>query len=108
MPSRPSLPWRWFAGGQSIIGSDLGSSVPRRDIPVFADLLRQGRRLVEALVSSTIRLEDINVAMDHLADGSALRQMVDLDTAGNTTPSAPGTCASEEEADPALPGVEQP
>ncbi len=45
---------------------------------MFADLLRQGRRLVEALVSSTIRLEDINVAMDHLADGSALRQIIDF------------------------------
>jgi alcohol dehydrogenase len=31
---------------------------------------------VEALVSSTIRLDDINGAMDHLADGAAVRQLI--------------------------------
>jgi len=73
-------PLALVAGGRSIIGSYLGSAVPSRDIPVFADLWRQGRLPIEALVSSTIRLEDINVAMDHLADGSALRQIIDLET----------------------------
>ncbi|WP_222262892.1 alcohol dehydrogenase catalytic domain-containing protein [Modestobacter marinus] len=71
-------PLALVAGGRSIIGSYLGSAVPRRDIPVFADLWRQGRLPVEALVSATIPLEDINVAMDHLADGSALRQIIDF------------------------------
>ncbi len=71
-------PLALVAGGRSIIGSYLGSAVPRRDIPVFADLWRQGRLPVEALVSATIALEDINVAMDHLADGSALRQIIDF------------------------------
>jgi len=74
-------PLALVAGGRSIIGSYLGSAVPRRDIPVFADLWRQGRLPVEALVSSRIALEDINVAMDHLADGSALRQIIDFEGA---------------------------
>jgi alcohol dehydrogenase len=74
-------PLALVAGGRSIIGSYLGSAVPRRDIPVFADLWRQGRLPVEALVSATISLEDINVAMDHLADGSALRQIIDFEKA---------------------------
>src|SRR3954453_1789247 len=74
-------PLALVAGGRSIIGSYLGSAVPRRDIPVFADLWRRGRLPVEALVSATIPLEAINVAMDQLADGSALRQIIDFESA---------------------------
>lgn len=76
-------PLALVAGGRSIVGSYLGSAVPRRDIPVFADLWRKGRLPVEALVSSTVALEEINTAMDHLADGSALRQIIDFEMAGS-------------------------
>jgi alcohol dehydrogenase len=31
---------------------------------------------VESLVSSRIALDDINSAMDHLADGTAVRQLI--------------------------------
>jgi alcohol dehydrogenase len=72
-------PLALVAGGRSIIGSYLGSAVPSRDIPVFADLWRQGRLPVEELISSTIALADINVGMDQLADGSALRQIIEFD-----------------------------
>ncbi len=64
------------AEGRSLIGSYLGSAVPARDIPRFVDMWRSGRLPVEALVSSTIELDDINDAMDHLADGTALRQLI--------------------------------
>lgn len=74
-------PLALVAGGRSIVGSYLGSAVPQRDIPIFADLWRQGRLPVEALVSSTIPLTEINTAMDHLADGSALRQIIDFERA---------------------------
>ncbi|MCR4514061.1 alcohol dehydrogenase catalytic domain-containing protein [Aeromicrobium sp. 50.2.37] len=73
-------PLRLVAGGRSIIGSYLGSAVPSRDIPVFVDLWRQGRLPVERLISSTIALDDVNQGMDDLADGRALRQIVDLRT----------------------------
>jgi alcohol dehydrogenase len=72
-------PLALVAGGRSIIGSYLGSAVPSRDIPVFADLWRQGRLPVEELISSTISLDDINVGMDQLADGSALRQIIEFE-----------------------------
>ena len=62
--------------GRSLIGSYLGSAVPSRDIPRFVALWRSGRLPVESLVSSTIRLDDINAAMDHLADGPAVRQLI--------------------------------
>lgn len=67
------------AQGRSIIGSYLGSAVPSRDIPQYVEMWREGRLPVERLVSSRIRLEDINSAMDELAAGHALRQVIMFD-----------------------------
>ncbi|MBL1078778.1 alcohol dehydrogenase catalytic domain-containing protein [Nocardia sp. 2] len=67
------------AQGRSIVGSYLGSAVPSRDIPEFVRMWREGRLPVERLVSSRIRLEDINEAMDELAAGHALRQVIVFD-----------------------------
>lgn len=64
------------AEARTIVGSYLGSAVPSRDIPFFADLWRQGRLPVRELISSYIQLDDINEAMDGLADGSQVRQMI--------------------------------
>ncbi|WP_102144103.1 alcohol dehydrogenase catalytic domain-containing protein [Mycobacterium hubeiense] len=69
-------PLGFVAEGRSLIGSYLGSAVPARDIPRFVDLWRAGRLPVEALVSSTITLEQINDGMDQLADGKAVRQII--------------------------------
>lgn len=69
-------PLGFVAEGRALIGSYLGSAVPSRDIPRFVSLWQSGRLPVEALVSSTIRLDDINEAMDHLADGTAVRQLI--------------------------------
>lgn len=67
------------AEARTIIGSYLGSAVPSRDIPVYAELWRQGKLPVEELVSSEVALEDINEAMDTLADGQAIRQVIHFD-----------------------------
>ena len=72
-------PLGFVAEGRSLIGSYLGSAVPSRDIPRFVSLWRSGRLPVESLVSSTIRLDDINEAMDNLADGNAVRQLIRFD-----------------------------
>ncbi|MGC1740347.1 zinc-binding dehydrogenase, partial [Mycobacterium sp.] len=72
-------PLGFVAEGRSLIGSYLGSAVPARDIPRFVELWRAGRLPVESLVSSTITLDDINAAMDHLADGTAVRQVISFD-----------------------------
>ncbi|MET1133795.1 MAG: alcohol dehydrogenase catalytic domain-containing protein [Aeromicrobium sp.] len=71
-------PLRLVAGGRSIIGSYLGSAVPSRDIPVFVEMWRAGRLPVERLITSTISLDDVNQGMDDLADGRALRQVIDF------------------------------
>ena len=64
------------AEARTIVGSYLGSAVPSRDIPIFADLWRAGRLPVEKLVSAEIRLDEVNAAMDALAGGHALRQII--------------------------------
>jgi Zn-dependent alcohol dehydrogenase len=72
-------PLSFVAEGRSLIGSYLGSAVPDRDVPRFVELWRSGRLPVQALVSATIALDDINAAMDRLADGAAVRQLVTFD-----------------------------
>jgi alcohol dehydrogenase len=64
------------AEARTIIGSYLGSAVPTRDIPLFAQLWREGRLPVEQLISRRIRLDQLNGAMDALAEGRALRQLI--------------------------------
>ncbi|MGO1182491.1 MAG: alcohol dehydrogenase catalytic domain-containing protein [Micrococcaceae bacterium] len=64
---------------RTIIGSYLGSSVPERDIPRYESMWRAGRLPVEKLITSHIRLEEINEAMDELAEGKAVRQIIDFD-----------------------------
>ncbi|MBJ8348937.1 alcohol dehydrogenase catalytic domain-containing protein [Antrihabitans sp. YC2-6] len=74
-------PTSLVAEGRTIVGSYLGSAVPSRDIPTFAEMWRAGRLPVDKLVSSRIALEDINDAMDELADGRAIRQIIDFEAA---------------------------
>lgn len=64
------------AQARTIIGSYLGSAVPARDIPKYAQLWREGKLPVEKLISSRITLDQINEGMDELADGHAIRQVI--------------------------------
>lgn len=66
------------AEARTIIGSYLGSAVPSRDIPQYVDLWRAGKLPLEKLVSSRIGLDDIDAAMDRLAAGGELRQLIAL------------------------------
>lgn len=71
-------PLGFVAEGRSLIGSYLGSAVPARDIPRFVELWRSGRLPVESLVSASIGLDQINHGMDELADGRAVRQVIEF------------------------------
>lgn len=64
------------AEARTIIGSYLGSAVPARDIPRYAQMWREGRLPVEKLISARITLDEINRGMDELADGNAIRQII--------------------------------
>ncbi|WP_410458031.1 alcohol dehydrogenase catalytic domain-containing protein [Rhodococcus rhodochrous] len=69
-------PLTLVAEARSVVGSYLGSAVPEIDIPIYEALWREGRLNVDGLISSTIDLDAINEAMDTLADGRALRQII--------------------------------
>ena len=69
-------PLQLVAEARTVIGSYLGSAVPSRDIPVFAQWWREGRLPVEVLVSSSITLDQVSTAMDELAAARAIRQVI--------------------------------
>ncbi|MFD7024871.1 alcohol dehydrogenase catalytic domain-containing protein [Promicromonospora sukumoe] len=64
------------AEARTVVGSYLGSAVPSRDIPRYVELWRDGRLPLERLVSDRITLDDLPAALDRLAAGAALRQLV--------------------------------
>ncbi len=69
-------PLQLTAKAQRIIGSYLGTAVPARDVPKFEQLWRDGKLPLEKLVTQEIELENINEAMDALASGTVLRQVI--------------------------------
>ncbi|WP_280232892.1 zinc-binding dehydrogenase [Nocardia cyriacigeorgica] len=73
------------AEARTVVGSYLGSAVPARDIPRYAQMWREGKLPVDKLISSRIGLAEINEAMDLLADGLAIRQVIMFDEPAETT-----------------------
>lgn len=66
-----------LVGEERVIkGSYLGSAVPRRDVPRFIRLYREGLLPVDLLFSRTIGIEEINSAFDTLARGEVVRQVL--------------------------------
>lgn len=63
---------------KTLRGSYIGSSVPSRDLPRLMALYKRGRLPVDKLVTHHLPLDDINVGMDRLANGSAIRQIVNF------------------------------
>jgi Zn-dependent alcohol dehydrogenase len=64
------------AESRTLVGSYLGSAVPQRDIPLLVSLWLAGRLPVERLHAGTLPLEGLNEALDALADGEVVRQIV--------------------------------
>jgi alcohol dehydrogenase len=61
---------------RTLKGSFLGSAVPARDIPHYIALYRAGRLPVDRLVTHRIKLDEINLGFDRLANGEAIRQVI--------------------------------
>src|SRR5579859_1570673 len=61
---------------RTLMGSYMGSAVPRRDVPRFLALYKAGRLPVDALVSGSLGLSEINAGFETLASGNAVRQVV--------------------------------
>jgi alcohol dehydrogenase len=64
------------ATNRRLLGSYMGSARPRSDIPVLAGLWRAGRLPVARLASGSVPLDGLNEALDALAGGHAVRQIV--------------------------------
>jgi len=67
---------RLVAEERALMGSYVGSCVPSRDIPNFIALHKKGLLPVERMISHTLELAEINTAMERLAEGQAVRQIV--------------------------------
>ncbi len=67
------------ADEKTIQGSYMGSAVPSRDLPRFISMYQAGLLPVDKLLTSTIDLNDINLAFDILDKGDAVRQLVRFD-----------------------------
>jgi alcohol dehydrogenase len=63
---------------KGIRGSYMGSAVPRRDVPRLISLAQSGALPVDALVSPSIKLEEINIGFDRLDEGTAIRQLIEF------------------------------
>lgn len=61
---------------KTLMGSFMGSAVPRRDIPRLINLYMNGKLPVDELVSQYLPLEDINAGFDRLAEGATVRQLI--------------------------------
>ncbi len=64
---------------RTLMGSYIGSCSPKHDLPRMIALWRRGLMPVEKLLTHRLSLEDINLAMDRLREGEAIRQIVDFD-----------------------------
>lgn len=61
---------------QRILGSNYGSCVPHRDIPDLVDRYLAGELDLESMISARRPLDEASAALDDLATGSALRQLL--------------------------------
>lgn len=61
---------------QRILGSNYGSCVPHRDIPDLVDRYMSGELDLDAMISARRPLAEASAALDDLATGSALRQLL--------------------------------
>ncbi len=65
--------------GKILTGSHGGESKPAQDIPRYLRLLQQGRLQIDQIVSARYSLDDINLAIEAMRNGSTSgRVMIDL------------------------------
>lgn len=65
-----------FMRGKRLTGSAMGATEPRRDIPRLIELYRAGRFKLDELISGHYSFDQINEAMDSLARGEAIRNVI--------------------------------
>ena len=68
-----------FGRGGSLKSSWYGDCLPTRDFPMLIDLYLQGRLPLDAFVTETIGIGDIEAAFDKMHGGDVLRSVVVMD-----------------------------
>jgi alcohol dehydrogenase len=61
---------------RTVKGSYIGTCVPNRDLPRYIELYRRGKLPVDRLMSSRLKLDEINIGFDRLHEGKAVRQVI--------------------------------
>ena len=69
-------PARFSSIGQNIVGSTMGSSSIRKDIPYLVELYQQGRLKLDELITARYPLDQINEAIASTKGGEALRNVI--------------------------------
>jgi len=64
--------------GRQIVGTWGGETQPDRDIPMYVELYQKGKLQLEALITHSYRLEEVNRAIDDLEQGKVGRALVDM------------------------------
>ncbi|KFG71532.1 S-(hydroxymethyl)mycothiol dehydrogenase [Streptomyces mutabilis] len=67
-----------FGRGGALKSSWYGDCLPSRDFPMLIDLYRQGRLDLDAFVTETITLDEVEKAFERMHDGDVLRSVVVL------------------------------
>jgi S-(hydroxymethyl)mycothiol dehydrogenase len=67
-----------FGRGGALKSSWYGDCLPSRDFPMLVDLYQQGRLDLDAFVSETIGLDEVEKAFARMHDGGILRSVVTL------------------------------
>ncbi len=67
-----------FGRGGALKSSWYGDCLPSRDFPMLIDLYRQGRFDLDAFVTETIGLDDVEAAFEKMHHGDVLRSVVVL------------------------------
>ncbi len=68
----------FFSHGGSLKSSWYGDCLPSRDFPMLVDLYQQGRFDLDAFVTETIGIDDVEAAFEKLHSGDVLRSVVKL------------------------------
>lgn len=71
-----SITWVPLIYSKVITGAIQGQVIPAIDIPVYVDLMMQGKLPVEKLIARTMSLDEINVAFDYLEKGDIGRSVI--------------------------------
>src|SRR5690606_16306611 len=73
------FPWEALRPECKVQTSRMGSNAFRFDIPHYLELYRQGRLMLDEMISRRGKLEDINDAFDALSSGEVARTVLLFD-----------------------------